>query len=135
MNIFDWLNEISYNKKDWDEFTPEQQLSFDPYMIYRFISMKQDYIEIVNEIQLTPMPKKALYNLWCKILPKKKTFFRYIKPKKDKMNKLLVSILAQDFNISKREVKDNQHLLGKDIFRSILQKRGINEKEIKKLLK
>jgi len=135
VNIFDWLNEISYNKKDWNKFTPEQQAAFDPYMIHRFISMKQDYVEVVNEIQFTSMSKKDLYNLWCKILPKKKTFFRYIKPKKDKMNELLVSILAQDFNISKREVKDNKHLLGKGIFRSILQKRGMNEKQITKLLK
>ena len=51
------------------------------------------------------------------------------------MNGLLVSILAQDFNISKREIKDNQHLLGKSIFKSVLQRRGIDEKQIKKLLK
>ena len=135
MNIFDWLNEISYDKRDWNEFTPEQQASFDPYMIHRFISMKQDYIEIVNEVQYVPIPTPFLYDLWCQALPKKKTFFRYIKPKKDKMNDLLVSILAQDFNISKREIKDNQHLLGKSIFRNVLQKRGIDEKQIKKLLK
>ena len=63
MNIFDFLNEISYNKREWKEFTPEQQSAFDPYMIHRFISMKQDYIEVVNEIQFTPMPKEILYNL------------------------------------------------------------------------
>ena len=57
------------------------------------------------------------------------------KPKKDTMNDLLVSILANDFNISKREVKDIQHLLGKDLFINVLQKRGIDEKQIKKLLK
>ena len=77
----------------------------------------------------------ALYNFYCKTIPKKKAFFRYIKPKKDKMNDLLATILAHDFNISKREIKDNQHLLGKDIFRSVLQQRGIDEKQIKKLLK
>jgi hypothetical protein len=60
VNIFDWLLEISYNKRDWNEFTAEQQASFDPYMIHRFISMKQDYIEIVNEVQYVPIPTPLL---------------------------------------------------------------------------
>lgn len=135
MTIFQWLEQISYEKKPWSSFTEKDQESFNRYMINRFISMKEDYIDIVNLVQKYPLSNVALYNFYCKTIPKKKTFFRYIKPKKDKMNDLLVSILAQDFNISKREIKDNQHLLGKSIFRSVLQKRGIDEKQIKKLLK
>jgi hypothetical protein len=135
MNIFDFLNEISYNKREWKEFTPEQQAAFDPYMIHRFISMKQDYIEVVNEIQFTPMPKDILYNLWCKILPKKKTFFRYIKPKKGKINPKLINILAKRFALSEREIKDNYHLIGEDLSRDILLNIGMDEKQIKTLLK
>ena len=33
MNIFDWLNQISYDKRPWDSFTREDKLSFQPYMI------------------------------------------------------------------------------------------------------
>jgi hypothetical protein len=135
MTIFDWINEISYNKTPWSSFTEKDQESFNRYMINRFISMKEDYIDIVNLVQKYPLSDMALYNFYCKTIPKKKTFFRYIKPKKDTMNDLLVSILANDFNISKREVKDIQHLLGKDLFINVLQKRGIDEKQIKKLLK
>lgn len=135
MTIFDWLNQISYDKRPWSSFSSEDHESFNPYMINRFISMKGDYIDFVNAIQKYSLNKELLYNFYCNVIPKKKTFFKYIKPKKDKMNDLLASILAQDFNISKREVKDNQHLLGKSIFRSVLQKRGMNEKQIKKLLK
>ena len=135
MTIFDWINEISYNKTPWSSFTEKDQESFNRYMINRFISMKEDYIDIVNLVQKYPLSDMALYNFYCKTIPKKKTFFRYIKPKKDTMNDLLVSILANDLNISKREVKDIQHLLGKDLFINVLQKRGIDEKQIKKLLK
>jgi len=135
MTIFQWLDEISYNKTPWSSFTEKDQESFNRYMINRFISMKEDYIDIVNLVQKYPLSDSALYNFYCKTIPKKKTFFRYIKPKKDTMNDLLVSILANDFNISKREVKDIQHLLGKDLFINVLQKRGIDGKQIKKLLK
>ena len=137
MNIFDWLNEISYNKRDWNGFTPEQLATFDAYMINRFISMKQDYIELISDIQqlIGHLPKKNIYNLWCSVVPKKKTFFRYIKAKRPLPNDKLLVILANHFNISKREVKDNYPLLGKDIFRDILQEKGIDDKQIKKLLK
>ena len=135
MNIFDWLNEISYNKTPWSSFTEKDQESFNRYMISRFISMKEDYIDIVNLVQKYPLSDVALYNFYCKTIPKKKTFFRYIKPKKSKINSLLVSILAQDLNISEREIKDSQHLISKNLSKSILQQRGIDEKQIKKILK
>ena len=135
MNIFDWLNEISYNKTPWSSFTEKDQESFNRYMINRFISMKSDYIDIVNLVQKYPLSDKNLYNFYCKTIPKKKTFFRYIKPKKSKINSLLVSILAQDLNISEREIKDSQHLISKNLSKSILQQRGIDEKQIKKILK
>tara|TARA_R110002020_G_scaffold162507_1_gene348170 strand:- start:6660 stop:7067 length:408 start_codon:yes stop_codon:yes gene_type:complete len=135
MTIFDWLNEISYNKTPWSSFTEKDQESFNRYMINRFISMKSDYIDIVNLVQKYPLSDKNLYNFYCKTIPKKKTFFRYIKPKKSKINSLLVSILAQDLNISEREIKDSQHLISKNLSKSILQQRGIDEKQIKKILK
>ena len=135
MTIFQWLDEISYNKKPWSSFTEKDQESFNRYMITRFISMKEDYIDIVNLVQKYPLSNMALYNFYCKTIPKNKTFFRYIKPKKDTMNDLLATILANDFNISKREIKDSQHLISKSLSKSILQKRGIDEKQIKKLLK
>jgi len=135
MTIFDWLNEISYNKTPWSSFTEKDQESFNRYMINRFISMKEDYIDIVNLVQKYPLSNINLYNFYCKTIPKKKAFFRYIKPKKDKMNDLLATILADEFNISKREVKDSQHLISKNLSKSILQQRGIDEKQIKKILK
>ena len=47
MTIFDWLNEISYNKRSWSSFNSEDRESFNPYMINRFISMKGNYIDFV----------------------------------------------------------------------------------------
>lgn len=136
MNIFDWLNEISYNKRDWNEFTPEQQAAFDPYMIHRFVSMKQDYVELVSDIQqlIGHLPKKNIYNLWCSVIPKKKTFFRYIKSKKTLPNKLLI-ILANYWKISTREVIDNYHLLSEDYIKGLLFELGIDGRKHKTYLK
>ena len=135
MNIFDWLNEISYDKRDWDEFTPEQQTAFDPYMIHRFISMKQDYVEIVNEVQYVPMPTSVLYDLWCQALPKRKTFFRYIKAKRPLPNDKLLIILANHWRVSTREIKDNYHLISKDYIKHLLYEIGIDGRKHKTYLK
>lgn len=135
MTIFDWLNEISYNKRPWSSFNNEDRESFNSYMINRFISMKGDYIDFVNTIQKYPISKEALYNFYCKIVPKKKTFFRYIKPKKNTLNPNLITILAKYFELSEREIKDNYYLIGKDLSKNLLQNIGIDDKQIKKLLK
>ena len=135
MTIFDWLNEISYNKRPWSSFSNEDRESFNSYMVNRFISMKKDYIDFVNTIQKYPIDKEILYNFYCKIVPKRKTFFRYIKPKKSTFNPELITILSKHFKVSKREIKDNYYLIGKDDSKIILQNIGIDDKQIKKLLK
>ena len=135
MNIFDWLNEISYNKSDWSSFTKEDQDAFNPYMMNRFISMKHEHIDTVNLIQKYTLPKSSLYNYYCRLIPKKKTFFRYIKPKKTSLNKDLIDILSKHLKLSKREIIDSYDLLGVDFKKLILQNLNIDDKQIKKLLK
>ena len=135
MTIFDWLNEISYNKRPWSSFNNEDRESFNSYMINRFISMKENYIDFVNTIQKYSINKESLYNYYCQLIPKRKTFFRYVKPKKNTLNPNLITILAKRFALSEREIKDNYQLIGKDLSQNILQNIGIDDKQIKKLLK
>ena len=135
MTIFDWLNEISYSKRPWSLFNNEDRESFNPYMINRFISMKENYIDFVNTIQKYPINKESLYNYYCQLIPKRKTFFRYIKPKKSTLNSNLITILAKYFELSEREIRDSYYLVGKDYSQNILQNIGIDDKQIKKLLK
>jgi hypothetical protein len=137
MNIFDWLNEISYNKRDWNEFTPEQQASFDPYMIHRFISMKQEYCELVSELHqsIGALPNKYIYKIWSNTIPKRKTFFKYIKAKRPLPNDKLLIILANHWRVSKREIKDNYHLISKNYIEHLLYELGIDGRKHKTYLK
>ena len=135
MNIFDWLNEISYKKSPWSSFSEDENDNFNSYMINRFVSMKSNYIDLVNLIQKYTIPKSVLYNYYCKTIPKSRTFFRYIKPKKSLPKQELLSILATYYQVSKREILDNFNLLGKDLIKSILLQIGIEERKIKTLLK
>lgn len=105
MTLFDWLNEITYNKSPWEKFTNDDHALFLPWMINRFISMNSKYIELVNDVQQYNLPANKLYEFYCKSLPKQKQFFKYVKSKKDKDNPA-IDILANVFMISTREAKE-----------------------------
>ena len=67
MNLFDWLNEISYKKSPWSSFSKDDKDNFNSYMINRFVSMKPDYIDLVNLIQKYTIPKSStsvVFNIW-----------------------------------------------------------------------
>ncbi len=138
MKIFDWLNQITYNKKEWDTFSEEDHKSFSTFIINRFLSMNKEWIEIVNMLQqyTIGMESKDVYNLYKNLIPKEKKFLRYIKGKKDKKyNKDLIKILCDYFECSKLQVSEYIDLLPKHELKSVLRLYGINEKEIKKLIK
>jgi hypothetical protein len=110
MTIFDWLNEITSSKRSWDEFTDADKESFNPDMISRFISMKREYVDTVNIAQKYVLPKRKLYEFYCGLLPKSKSFFRYVKSTKS-INQEQVNALAKYYMCSTREVIDVLPLL------------------------
>jgi hypothetical protein len=136
MTIFNWLEQITYDKKDWKSFTEDQQASFNPYMIHRFLSMYEGYIDITNVVQKFPYTeKKAIYNTYKSMIPKKKMFLKYIKSTRKKTPDVLLNHISQHFSIPLGEAEDYAYILRKEGVHDILERRGVNEKEIKKLLK
>jgi hypothetical protein len=134
-NIFGWLDEITYNKREWFFFSQQEKDLFNPFMVHRFISMKEEYIDLADTIQKYAIDKRLIYQFYCSTLPKKKEFFRYIKSKSYVPNKELLIILSKYFEISTREIKDNWEFFKESDLKSLLLQIGIDEKQIKKLLK
>ena len=136
MQIFDWLKQITYEKQSWDSFTEEDKVSFNPYMIHRFLSMNPEYIEFVNLIQNIPYTEKEkIYKLYLYMIPKKNMFLKYIKSTRTKTREELLQHLASYYECSLREADEYYHMLHNDTIKGILKKRGVEDKEIKKLLK
>ena len=136
MQIFDWLKQITYEKQSWDSFTEEDKVSFNPYMIHRFLSMNPEYIEFVNLIQNIPYTEKEkIYKLYLYMIPKKNMFLKYIKSNRVKIKDELLNHLASYYECSLREADEYYHMLHNDTIKGILKKRGVEDKEIKKLLK
>jgi hypothetical protein len=136
MTIFDWLNQITYDKKSWEDFTEDQQESFNSYMVHRFLSMYEGYIDITNVVQRFPLTeKKLIYNTYRSMIPKKKMFLKYIKSSKKKTPSTVLEHIANYFTISLGEAEEYTYILRKEGVHAILFEQGIQEKEIKKLLK
>jgi hypothetical protein len=120
MNLFDWLNEITYSKRPWDYFTSEDKDEFNLFMIHRFISMNPDYIDVVNLIQQYPnCSKKYVYKYYCDMLPKKKSFFKYIKTS-IKWEKETIDKIAGYYKCSTREAKEYISILTDNQIKDIL---------------
>jgi hypothetical protein len=136
MNLFGWLNEITLTKSHPDTFSEEDWKQFNAFMIHKYVSMSPDYIELVNYIQKIPYEnKKQIYSIYREMIPKRKVFLKYIGSKKKKPNVELAEYVAKYFNCSLGEADEYIDILRPYGVTGILYKMGIEDKEIKKLLK
>ena len=136
MTLFDWLKEITGTKKAWSSFSDDDQKQFTPYMVHRYISMYEPYIEVANMAQLLPHnDKEKIYQFYCTMIPKNNVWLKYVKGSRKKTNETILKYVSEYYTISLGEAEDYLPILKKEGVEYILEKSGVNEKEIKKLLK
>jgi hypothetical protein len=136
MNLFKWINELFVGKRDWNSFSDEDKKSFSPFMINRYLSMKEDYLPIVNHFQkftILTMPHSAVYRFYCNLLPKQKVYLKYMSGNKRKVNKDLIGYLVDYFEVSTRQALDYYDLLNNNDLKSILRQYGKSKKEMKSM--
>ena len=140
-NLFDHINAITsqQHSNNWDEITDEDKKSWSNYMVNRFLSMKMEWVEFVNEVQKYPLKPKELYKVYTDILPKKRQWLKYIKGDKEmKYPKWVYEIVAKHLQISLREASDAVDMYelshgGQAELIDILIKYGKTEQEIRKI--
>ena len=140
-SLFDHVNQITsvQNSNYWEDISDEDKKTWSNYMVNRFLSMKSDWIELVNEVQKYPLEPKELYKVYTSILPKKKQWLRYIKgDKKMDYPKWVYEIVAKDMQVSMREAVSAVEMYdmshgGQAELGDILLKYGTEEKEVRKL--
>lgn len=139
MTIVDWINQLLIYKKNWSEFTEDEQKKFSPFIINRWLSMDKEFIEVVNVFQkyaIGTLEPREVYKWYCDVLPKGKRFNKYIKGKKNKKyDKELVSIISRHFECSKLHIKEYLELIDREELKSILEMYGLDNKKIKRLCK
>ena len=136
MTLFDWLKELTGKKRDWDSFSDKERESFNPYMINRFLSMHQPFVELVNYVQNIPYTeKKKYYTVYCELLPKQNVWLKYIKSKMKQPTVELVSAIAEIMECSRHEAANAVMVLDNDHLEEVLYKAGYQDKEVAKMFK
>ena len=140
-SLFDHIKHITdvQSPNYWDDISDEDKKSWSNYMVNRFLSMKMDWVELVNEVQKYQLKPKELYKVYIDILPKKKQWLKYIKgDKKMKYPKWVYEIVAKHLQISMREASDAVDMYelshgGQAELTDILIKYGRTVEEIRKI--
>ena len=135
-NIFGWLEEITVNKSPLSSISDESWDTWNSYMVHRYVSMNQDYVDIANLVQkINPQNKKQIYSIYKEMIPKRKIWLKYIKNEAKKEQKELEEYIAKYFDCSLGEAEHYIDILRGTGVREILNEMGIDSKESDKLIK
>lgn len=145
--LFDHINAITQmqDKKYFDKLSDGDKKTWSNFMINRFLSMNPDWVEIIAQLdpittgaQLKP---ELVYKMYINIIPKSRTFLRYIKGRKEtKYSKELIDILRKYFECSRKEAIEYLNIFymsddKKEELKNIILMYGKEDKEVKKLMK
>mgnify|MGYP003109688379 FL=1 len=139
-SLFDHITQITkvQNPNYWEDISKEDKKSWSNYMVNRFLSMKPDWIELVNEVQKYKLQPKELYKVYTNILPKSKRWLKYTKGKNDMdYPNWLINIVRNHEQISRKEARDYVDILmltegGMLELGELCRKWGVDEKLIHK---
>ena len=140
-SLFDHIKQITdvQNPNYWSDISDEDKKSWSNYMVNRFLSMKMDWIDIVNEVQKYDLEPEIVYKLYTNIFPKGKQWLKYIKgDKKMKYPKWVYEIVSKHLQSSMREASDAVEMYdishgGQSELIDILMKYGKTEQECRKI--
>ena len=139
MTIFNWIDQILVDKKPWNSFTENDQKTFSSFIINRWLSMDEEFIEVVNYFQkyaIGTLESREVYKFYCDVLPKGKRFNRYIKGKKSKKYESeLIKIISKYFECSKLQTIELLQIISKEELKQILEMYGVDHKKIRKFIK
>ena len=137
--MFDFIDGVTHKKKEWSKWSDMDQKAFSPFMMNRFLSMRMELTELINEFQtytIGLLRPQETYKLYHELLPNNKTFAKYIKGKsEDKYEKGLVEQVSEHYQVSKSEAADYVDLMDKVKCERILSMYGYSDGDKKKLLK
>ena len=108
-SLFDHIKEItSVQKSDyWEKISEEDKKTWSNYMVHRFLSMKMEWVELVNELQKYNLKPKDLYKLYTNVLPKGKQWLKYTKGRNQMEHpQWLINLVAVHMKSSKKEAYD-----------------------------
>ena len=141
LGLFDHINAVK-EKQDpsyFSKISDDDKKTWSNWMILRALSYNKEYTECANELQVYchSLPAEVMYKLLIDLIPKARSFDKFINGKKDKYPAKKVELMAKYFEISQSEAIDYMEVFnltddGKAEMITIFEKYGNTQKEIKK---
>jgi len=136
MTPFDFLKKVHDKKLKWENLTEDQQKVYNTFIINKALSFNSNYLDIVNRIQhYTPTPKES-FKYFQSMTNNKFKYNKWIKGQKTKSyNPQLLALLSGYFECSSKQAEDYLSILDKKETKTLLKHIGVQEDQIKKLIK
>lgn len=136
MTPFDFLKLVHNKQIKWEDLTEDEQKGYNTYIVNKALSFNSNYLDIVNKIQhYTPRPKES-FKYYQNMTNNKFRYNKWIKGSKTKsFNSQLISVTSGYLECSDKQAEEYLSILDKKEIKLFLQHIGIQDGEIKKLMK
>jgi len=121
INLFKHLENLTFNKVEFDPLDDNQTKEYEPYMINRYVSMCEFYIPLVNAINKYDISKETHYRFLLASLPKRKQFFKYMSRAKDLL-KDEKNKISKYFECGTRDLEEYLNILTEEQINNIVRK-------------
>jgi len=136
MTPFDFLKLVHNKSIKWENLNEDEQKTYNTFIINKALSFNSNYLDIVNKIQhFTPTSKESFKYLQS-MTNDKFRYNKWIKGQKIKsFNPHLIAIVSTHLECSSKQAEDYLNILEKKEVKLMLKQIGLQESDIKKLLK
>lgn len=106
---FDFINSITYSKRNLLEEDPQSIKEYEPFIVNKGLSYFPDTIMYANEMNKRwHVPKEWQFHYFLNTVSKKKRFSKWFKQEKDHAN---FSLVKEYFNLSDHKTRDALQVL------------------------
>jgi hypothetical protein len=136
MTPFDFLKLVHDKKIKWEDLNEDEQKTYNKFIINRALGFNNNMLDIVNRLQGYDIGPKESFKYYQSMTGNKFRFNKWIKGNKSKtFNPELLTQIAGYLECSKKQAEEYLNILSKKEIKTLLECIGIQDSEIKKLLK
>ena len=136
MTPFDFLKLVHDKKIKWEDLNEDEQKTYNKFIINRALGFNNNMLDILNRLQGYDISPKESFKYYQSMTGNKFRFNKWIKGNKSKtFNPELLTQIAGYLECSKKQAEEYLNILSKKEIKTLLECIGIQDSEIKKLLK
>ena len=133
---FDFLRLVHDKKIKWEDLNEDEQKTYNKFIINRALGFNNNMLDIVNRLQGYDVTPKESFKYYQSMTGYKFKFNKWIKGNKEKsFNPELLFKIACYLECSKKQASEYLNILSKKETKNLLKHIGLQDSEIKKLMK